>query len=261
MSTNGIGLTESIVHAPVSNVGAYRYRSGVGMMSSAEWSVFFDDFYSFVVATSITNGPVANTPWGWQGAIIDTGATAAVLGTAGVGATGVLNLSDATASEGVAVYGTKSIQLTSGKKFFMEARVRTSDVTDNALLFGLSDLTATTNPEDLWTTTAANLVAFGILDGAATTSMLADLSNSGSTAETGTKSLVADTWHVLAIAYDGATSLTGYVDGQLSQTWAQTFATTVPVGVALAPFFGALNGNGAGAATNYFDYVRFAIQR
>jgi hypothetical protein len=258
---NGAGFSESLVHAPVSTVAPYQYRAGCGMMPSAEWSTFFDDFYSFVIATAITNGPVANTPWGWQGAIIDTGATAALLTTAAVGATGVLNLSDATASEGTSIYGTKGIQLTTGKKFFMEARVRTSDVTDNALQIGLSSLTAVTNPEDIWTTAATDLIAFGILDGQATTRMLCDKSNSGSTAEAGTKSLIADTWHVLGISYDGASTVRGYVDGVLSQTWAQAFATTVPTGVALAPFFGTLNGDGTGAATNYFDYIRFAIQR
>jgi hypothetical protein len=260
MASNGVGFTESVVHAPVSNQGAYRYRAGMGMIPSAEYRVFFDDFDKFVVATAITNGPVANTPWDWQGAVIDTGATAVVDTTAAIGANGVLLLSDATASEGVVIYGTKSVQLTSGKKFFMETRVRTSDVTDNAIWFGLSDLTATTNPEDLWTTTAANFVAFGMQDGAATTCLFADKSNSGSTLEaTGTRSLVADTWHTLAVFYDGV-NLHGFVDGYLSQTWAQA-AATIPTGVALAPYFGTLNGNGAGAANNYFDYVRFVQQR
>lgn len=260
MASNGLGITESLVHAPVSNQGAYAYRSKMGMVQSAEWDVFFDDFHSFVVATAITNGPVANTPWGWQGAVIDTGATAAVTTTAALGATGVLTLSDATASEGVAFYGTKSVQLTAGKRFFMEARIRTDDVTDNTIQFGLSDLTATTNPEDLWTTTAANLVTFGILDGSAALKMLADKSNSGSTAETGTRSMVADTWHTLAFYYDGGSALRGYIDGNLAETWSQA-STTIPTGVALAPFIGVLNGDGAGGANNYIDYVRFVIER
>lgn len=260
MATNGIGVTESIVGGPASAQGPYAYRSGIALVPSAEWSVFFDDFYSFVVATSITNGPVANTPWGWQSAAIDTGATAAVLTTAALGATGVLNLSDATVSEGVAVWGTKSIQLTAGKRFMMETRVQTSDVTDNAVQFGLSDLTASTNPEDLWTTTAASVVSFGILDGAATTGMLSDKSNSGTVVQVGTRSMVVNTWHVLAIHYDGI-SLRGYVDGKLSLLWSGAAATTIPTGIALAPFFGVLNGDGAGAATNYFDYIRWAIER
>ncbi len=260
MSANGAGFTESIVHAPVSNQGPYRYRAKMGLVPSAEFRVIFDDFDKFVVATAITNGPVANTPWDWQGAIIDAGATAVVDTTAAIGANGVLLLSDATASEGVAIYGTKSVQLTSGKKLFMETRVRTDDVTDNAIWFGLSDLTATTNPEDLWTTTAANFIAFGIQDGAATTCLFADKANSGSTLEaTGTKSMVASTWHTLAIFYDGV-KLYGFVDGNLSQTWAQA-STTIPTGVALAPYFGTLNGNGAGGALNYFDYVRVVQER
>lgn len=256
MATNAFGVNESIVFSPNSAQAPYSYRTGIGMVPSSEWSVFFDDFYSFVVATSITNGPVANTPWGWQGAIIDTGATAAVLTTATVGATGVLSISDATASEGVAVYGTKSIQLVSGKKFMMEMRVRTSDVTDNVIQFGLSDLTATTNPEDLWTTTAANVLSAGILDGSALVGLLADEGNAGTAASTGTRSMVADTWHILGLSYDGIVASV-WVDGKLSVST----STTVPESVALAPFFATLNGNGGGAATNYVDYVRWAIQR
>src|SRR5574343_886854 len=183
MASNGLGITESLVHAPVSNQGAYAYRSKMGMVLSAEYDVFHDDFHSFVVATAITNGPVAQTPWGWQGAIIDTGSTATVYTTAATGANGVLSITDATASEGVAIYGTKSVQLTAGKKFFMEIRCLTDDVTDNDLQFGLSSLTATTNPEDLWTTTATDLIAFGILDGSAYPTMLSDKSNGGTTAQ------------------------------------------------------------------------------
>ena len=86
------------------------------MVPSAEWMVFMDDFITtFIPTTAITNGPVANTPSNWQGAIIDTGATVAVNTTAAIGANGVLTLADATASEGAAFYGQKTIQLTAGK--------------------------------------------------------------------------------------------------------------------------------------------------
>lgn len=260
MASNAAGFNESIVMAGGSAQGPYAYRTGIGMVPSTEWSVFFDDFYSFVVSTAITNGPVANTPWGWQSAIIDTGSTAVVDTTAALGATGVLQLSDATVSEGVAIYGTKTLQLTAGKRFMMEMRVRTTDVTDNAIQFGLSDLTATTNPEDLWTTTAASVVSFGILDGAATAGMLSDKSNSGTVVQAGTRSMVVNTWHVLAIHYDGI-GLRGYVDGKLSLLWSGAAATTIPTGIGLAPFFGTLNGDGAGAASNYFDYIRWAVER
>lgn len=253
MANTGLGINEPIVFAPRSNQASYPYRSGMGMVPSAEWRVFFDDFQDAVTS---------NVPAGWTAAIIDTGATTVVDTTATTSASGVVLLSDATASEGAAFYGTKSIQLVSGKKFMMECRVRLNDVTDHTFQFGLSDLTATTNPEDLWTTTAANLVTFGILDGGSgATSMLCDKANSGSTAETGSKSLTVNTWHTLAIFYDGVSSVKGYVDGVLSNTWAQTFASTVPTATALAPFVGSLNGNGAGANTCLVDFVRFSQER
>jgi len=249
MAKNGLGVSESIVFAPSSPQG-FQYRTGMGMLPSAEWAVYFDDFL-----TSVTT----NVPNGWTGAVIDTGATAVVSTTAALGANGALLMSDATADEGVSIYGTKSVQLTAGKKFFMEMRVRTSDVTDNVVQFGLSALTATTNPEDLWTTAAADVVAFGILDGSATVKMLSDKADSGATAETGTRALTADTWHTLAIGYDGA-NLRGDVDGQLALSWSQA-STTIPTGVALAPFIGVLNGDGAGAAVNTVDYIRYASER
>ena len=256
----GVGSAFQSPLLETSQLSKYRYRHRMGLVACAEFDVFHDDFHQFVVGTAITNGPVANTPWGWQGAIIDTGATAAVLTTAAVGANGVLNMSDATASEGVAIYTNKTFQFTAGKRFFMETRVRTSDVSDNAVVFGLSDQTAVTNPEDLWTTTAANVVTFGILDGSAYPQMLADKSNSGTASQTQTnKIMVADTWHVLAIAYDGAT-LRGYVDGDEALVWGSA-STTIPTGVALGLFVGTLNGDGAGAATNYVDYVRAVSER
>ena len=253
------------IHSPLKGsprgLGAnYPYRGGMGMVPSAEFNVYFEDFnFAFIPTTAITNGPVANTPWGWQGAIIDTGATVALNTTAVLGAQGTLTLADATASEGSAFYGQKSLQLTAGKRFFMEARIQTDDVTDNNVQFGLSGLTATTNPEDLYNTTSADLIAFGILDGSALVKMLSDKSNSGSTAETGSRSLVVNTWHTLDIFYDG-TRLYGFVDGKLAETWGQA-AATIPTGVALAPFVSHVNGDGAGAAVVVIDYIHWSSKR
>lgn len=251
MSANGAGFSESIVHAPVSNQGRYAYRSKMGMIPSAEFFVLFDDFDKKVTT---------NVPTGWDAAIIDTGGTVTVNTTAAIGANGVLTFADATASEGAAIYGTKGIQLTAGKRMFMELKVRTDDVTDNAIQFGLSDLTATTNPEDLWTTTADNLVTFGLLDGSAYPTMLADKSNSGSAAQAQTSRIMTvDTWHVLAIAYTGS-KLKAYVDGKEALTWSSADAT-IPTGVALAPFIGHINGNGAGGNGVFTDYVRVVCER
>lgn len=258
MSTGHRG---TIVHGTRSTNEGYRYRTGMGMIPCAEFAILHDDFFSFVVGTDITNGPVANTPWGWQGAIIDTGSTAVVDTTAALGANGVLQLSDATASEGVAIYGTKSMQLTATKKCFIECRVRTDDVTDNTIQFGLTLLDATTNPEDLWTTASASFITFGILDAtttAALTQMTYDKTNAGPVTDIGTELMVASTWHTLAIYWDGATAF-GFVDGTLSVK--SSTVAQVPSGLALAPFFGARNGNGAGANNNYFDYFRVVSER
>lgn len=225
----------------------YPYRAGMGIAPSAEFNVFFDDFVQAVTT---------NVPTGWKAASIDTGATAVISTTAILGATGALLMGDATVSEGVAIWLEKSVQLTVGKKFFMEIRVQTDDVTDNAIQFGLAALTATTNPEDLWTTVQADVIAAGILDGSALVNIYADAGNTGTVALAGTRSMVANTWHTLGIAYDG-NKLASYVDGKLSIQW----IGVIPTGVALAPFVGVLNGNGAGAAVNTVDYFRFVSER
>ena len=238
----------------------YGYRHRMGLVPCAEFDVFHDDFHSFVVGTAITNGPAANTPWGWQGAIIDSGSTATVYTTATNGANGVLSISDATFSEGVGIYSNKSFQLVSGKRFFLEARVYTDDVTDNEIQIGLNDQTATTNPEDLWTTTAANLVTFGLLDGSAYPRMLVDKSNGGTSVQTQTvKPMVVNTWHTLAIGYDG-TYVTGWIDGDLVMTWSGA-STTIPTATALGIHFGGRNGDGAGSNVILFDYIRVVSER
>jgi hypothetical protein len=251
MASNGAGFSESLVHASASTQGKYSYRSGMGMVPSAEWMVFFDDFNELVTT---------NVPDGWAAAIIDAGGTVIQHTTAaGHPGTGVIALADATASEGAAIYLPRSIQLISGKKFMMECRVFTDDVTDNAVQFGLTDLTAVTNPEDLWTTTAANVAAFGILDGSAVTQFLVDENNGGTAAVAGTRSLTASTWHVLGISYNGGV-MSAWVDGKLSAS--TSTAADIPTDdVLLAPFIGHINGNGAGGNVVLCDWFRVVVER
>ena len=239
-------------------VRKYAYRHRMGMVPSAEWVVFHDDFTGQVhEGTAVTNGHAQYQPeYNWN-IILDSGATVAVNTTTLIGAWGVLTLADATASEGAAIYGEKWFQFISGKRAFIEARIYTNDVTDNSVQFGLSDLTATTDPEDLYDTTAANLATFGILDGSAYPTLLCDEANAGTAAIAQTsKLMVASTWHVLAMYYDG-TNLHAYVDGDR----VITTATTVPEAVALAPFFSHRNGNGAGGNVVAIDYLRVVSER
>jgi len=247
MARNGVAFTESIAFA---RGLAYPYRTGLGMFGSAEWCVLMDDF----------TGPVtSNLPFGWAAAIIDTGATIVTDPTVGsLGATGVLLFDSDGATEGAAFYGAKGLQLTSGKRFFMEMRFQTEIANDTDVQFGLSSANATTNPEDLWTTAATDVIAFGVLDGSAVTGMLSDKSNGGTVVQAGTISLSAATWHVLGIGFDG-TNLTGWVDGQLSLLWSGA-ASTIPMGVPLVPFVGYRNGS---AATNegHCDYLRYVLER
>ena len=259
----GTGFKGPIVHGPLSTHEGYKYRAGMGMMPSAEFAVFHDDFFNSIGKTMDRNADATfewepNVPSLWDKAIIDSGATVATNTTAALGAYGALTIADATASEGAAIYTAKAFQLTSGKRFFMETRLRTDDVTDSVIQFGLSAVTASTDPEDLWDTSADDVISFGIADGAGTTVMYTDKSNAGITTTTGDSGIVlaVNTWHTLAIYFDGTTAF-GYVDGNK----ALSTTTTIPTGVALAAFIGALNGNGAGGNAFIFDYVRIVSER
>jgi hypothetical protein len=245
-----LSATGPFREGPVSTGRAYSYRSNMGMMNSAEFVVLHDDF---------VNAITTNVPTGWTAAVIDTNATLTSQTTAGVsGATGGAAIAATGTSEGVAIYLPKAVQLQAGKKFVIETRVRTQNSAQTDVQFGLTDLTAVVNPEDLWTTTAANVISFGILAGSATTKMLSDKSNSGTAVQTGTRALASVTWHTLAIAYDGV-SLRGFVDGKESVLWGSA-STTIPTAVALAPFIGARTGASAGNITT-FDYLRVMIER
>jgi hypothetical protein len=244
----GSAFTAPIKHSPTGIGKDYAYRGGTGMMPSAEWVVKFDDFVDAVTT---------NVPVGWDATLIDTGATVVTDTTVGHG-TGVLLFDSDGATEGAVVYGEKAIQLTAGKKFWMEMRVKTELADDSDVQFGLSALTAVVNPEDVWTTAAADVVAFGVLDGDATVTMLSDKADSGAAAQLGTVDLASATWATLAIFYDGA-RLYGYVNGQLALTWAGA-AATIPTGVALAPFFGFRNGSAA-TTEGHVDYVRYVLER
>lgn len=239
-----------LVHA---RSNSYPYRQGFAMFSSSEQIAFFDDCDKKVTT---------NVPTGWEAAIIDTGATLTSLNTDTYHG-GVWKIASDGTSEGVTIYLPKNIQL-SGKKFYMETRVQTNLVAETDLQFGLSVLNATTNPEDAWTTAATDLIAFGILAGDATVTMLADKNNGGTAAQLGTVDLVNATWHNLAILVDGnetdgSMSIRGYVDGNLAITWSGA-STTVPGDLVMSPFIGGRTGATA-SNTIYVDYVRYGLMR
>jgi len=244
------GFKGPIVFGPETNQKRYPYRTGCGMFPSAEWFTFFDDFLGAEESDSLSHG-------GWL-TITDTGKTL-VNGDTHAGS--VVISSDG-ASEGIGFYLPKCIQLAS-KKFFMEVRVKTDDADDTDVQFGLSDLSATSDPEDLWDTSNADGIAAGVLDGDATVVLVYDKNNGGPVTETGTIDLANDTFATLAIAYDGGatpgdSSLRLYVNGQ--EAAAAATEAQVPEDVVLAPFFAARTGGDANH-TITFDYFRFSVER
>jgi hypothetical protein len=224
------------------------------MVPSAEYLHFFDDF---------VGDPSSNAPPGWS-VVISTGATVVTSDEHG----GVLQFTSDGVDEGAVIHMEECVQLT-GKKFFLEARVKVEDADDNIVAIGLTAPAsiAANTPADAYDTTQADVIAFGTTVDADPTPVLTyDKNNGGIVTETptGTSFDLADnTWHTIAIAYNGATtpgngSLTAYVDGKLA-AYAAT-AAQVPEDVALAPFF---YGGVEDDATDLIqvDYVRFVVER
>ena len=248
------GFNEPLINSPRGPAATYAYRSKAGLVPSAEYAVYFNDFFE---------NPSSNAIPGTT-AIIDTGATITAAATDAISYTGVLSVASDGATEGATMYWPKGIQLGLGKKFFMEVRAYTEAADDTDVQFGLSIVNATTNPEDVWTTAATDLIAFGVLDGSAYVTMLCDKNNAGTSALASTVySMSNSTWHTLGIEVTGTASgstmgVKGYLDGQLAVTWGTE--TSVPDDAALAPFIGARNGSSTGNAV-YFDYVRWSLER
>jgi hypothetical protein len=230
----GTSFKGPILHGPETSRLLYPYRTGKGMIPSAEWFVFHDDFEGIVTS---------NVPDRWSAAIIDTGCT---ITNADLAAGALLFDSDAD-NEGAACYLEKCVAL-NGKKFFMECRVKV-------------------NPEDIWTTASTDYIAFGTLDSAEAV-LTYDKNNGGTVTETSSDSTAAtladDTYATLAIAYNGAStladgSLKAYVNGV--ETAAALTEAQVPDDVVLAPFIGMLAGHATTADVAHVDYVRFALER
>lgn len=249
----GTSFTGPLKDSPQTDQKGYSYRSGMGMVPSAEYYVFFDDFDTLVTG---------NVPTGWTADIIDTGATVA----SASGHTGVIQFTDATASEGAAIYMPKNIQV-DGKKTYVECRVTLSDVVDHTFYFGLSDLAATTNPEDLYDASASDVIACGIADGSARVKLLYNKDGSTDTDDVSTGAdglLVAATAYTIAFLVDGTGTdssmlIKTFVNGKLVVT--STTETNVPEDVVLALFISSVNGNGAGANTADVDYIKVVTER
>lgn len=246
------GFKGPVVHGPQSTHEGYKYRNGMGMMSSAEFNVLHEDFDGIFTTNAIP---------GWA-AIIDTGCTNVINTTDATGANGVMSMTSDTTSEGSALYSAKAFQFTAGKRMFIEARVQLNEVTDNEFYIGFSSADDVTNPEDLWDASAADFAVFGIADGSAATVLKYEAGNDDTiTTDTGTISLTAATWATIALFYDGGSVATihGFVNGVPSVT--STTTAEIPVGKAMVAFVGHLNGNGSGTDTAFVDYIRVVSER
>lgn len=252
----GSGFKEPLRHSPAATVAPYAYRSNTGMVPSAEHAVYFDDFFGLgydgtqvapIGAVSIEDTGAA---WGHVAASSDNGQ-------------GVLSITSDGTAEGCTAYWPGGVRVGLGKKFFMEVRMKTEDADDTDMQFGIADDASVTNPEDLFTTAATDLIALGVIDGSANLVLLTDKSNGGDAAQDTGYDVSDDTWATYAIEVDGLAansdmSVKVYVNGNLTYT-ADT-ETTIPDDLILYPFIGGRTGGAAGHDIS-FDYVRWSVTR
>lgn len=159
------------------------------------------------------------------------------------------------------------LEVGSGKRVWLEARVRTSSIANNVngLAFGLAATGAAganLQTDDTAVLKDIDHVAFRTVH-AAGAILGVVYKTTGATAvvhQTTAKTLVADTWTKLGFFFDGKTSLTPWVDGAPVLTPAGDVATIdisatgFPDGVALSPFLAAKVGSAA-ALTVDIDWL------
>jgi hypothetical protein len=176
---------------------------------------------------------------------------------------GVLTLTAkaATDNDGSQVtWATETFKLTSGKKLWFEARIKSSsgDMTNSDWFVGLAESEDLTGVAD---NMPANGIGFHKEDGAATFS--ASSSDNGTNLETAAVGTIVDTtWIRIGLLFDGgasgAATITPYVDGVAGTPIASvTYATMAE----MAPLFMIRNGDGVTTQTLDVDYVKVVAAR
>lgn len=254
---NRFGVGENIVHAPRSSAQGYAYRTGLPIFQSAEYGHFMDDFA----------GPVAsNLPGNWTAVVKDTNATITTTTSTTMTNTnrahGVIEFAGTLASDGAAIYRPKAFVFDSGYSFYIECRMACDTPAEQYMQFGLSSLTATTNPEDLYTTAADSLISFGTAASASVVSLIYDKANAGPVTDTYTlpTAIAASTWTVFGLEYRGGATpvINAYVNGDLVIN--SSTSANVPNGVLLAPFVAIRNG-ATTTAKGWVDWFRYGTDR
>lgn len=220
---------------------------------------FFDHFISGGVTISDAALADESDPYGHFGTgfgtyivFADTNTTGFLPRIAAAGDGGHVEMkTDATSGErvGFQLYGC-SFAVAAKRRLYFETRLKTANVTAD-MFVGLA-FTATDPHADA----PQDYIAFG-LTGDADIEIGCGLADSDAGDFSGTDStvdIVADTFTTLAFEYDGASTVSFYVNGAAAGTIADA---TVPVGTVLSPIF-CIESNGA-AETLTVDYCAIEV--
>jgi hypothetical protein len=209
----------------------------VGLELYLDYNVIFDDFIE--VVNDQTNK--------WT-TIIDTGCTAVVLADT---AFGILTFTcDSGDNEGASIQKNETVKFVSGKKLFFEARIAMADADDGDIAVGIAQNHAT-DPEAMILGAG---VWFQVNEGSGT--LICKAGTAGATSESSGQALSDGVFRRVGFVYDGANTLTYYVD---RQAVASVNFASLPT-TELTPSMYYING-AADTDTASLDYIFCAVER
>lgn len=209
-------------------------------------SQIFDDFFIYTAAEwTVTEDQGASTQ------------------AASTGANGELVLTTTTTTDNdlVSITSVRTpFRIRTGKKSWFATRVKLSDATNSDMVVGLA--VADTSPigDAAVTSIAAGNIVFFKADDAATLAFEVGTGGTSTKVATGIGTMVDDTYIDLAWVWDGATTISAYVDG--AKVLDQTTLTNIPTSSELLGFIFSVNsGNATGTKVLTIDYMFSAQER
>lgn len=240
------------------SVGASIWES-CPQLAALDPAVAFTYYEDFLTLPVDTNGD-PNVGWKW------TGDHSNYAGISAGGAGGILTLAcgDTDNDESYMQLGQDGteegfvITSSSGKAVWFETRVKAEQHADMGVFIGLAEAGCSTGnflTDNTGAVADKDFVGFNILT-ATPAAWNVTWKKNGQTVQAVTSAATnADDWHKFAFMFDGASTVTFYVDGAAVSTVATTTATTFPSGEELQPILAIKTGEGV-AKSIKVDYIK-----
>jgi hypothetical protein len=209
------------------------------VVDQLDWHIIFDDFVE--VVNDQTNK--------WT-TIIDTGCTAVIEADTAFGS---LNFTcDSGDNEGASIQKNETVKFVSGKKLIFEARFKLADVDDCDCAIGLAQNHAT-DPEAM---IAGAGVWFQVNEADASGNLVCKSGTAGASSESSGVAMVNNTFIRVGFVYDGADTITFYVNRIAKVTMNFASLPTTELTPSMYYINGAADTDGA-----QLDYIFVAVER